>query len=217
MTTFLEKMPAWLGGGGAAGDHERPWRKVPRLSVVDGARGPAITPLVLLLAFAALAGLFALQYTARDYIRAGEDAERAGARIESTQAVISREETLMAGQDEKLSEAAGQLAAMQEQSVQGDTSQGEAAQAYEGLIARIDWAIAFEILLGVDGDMISFRNVSAEPDGKIEASGVAIGGLNALRELQAYLGEVDDVLDLLSLQSEDEEGIRTFSVEIAVR
>jgi hypothetical protein len=105
---------------------------------------------------------------------------------------------------------------MQEQVTQGQTLQNEASLAYEGLLAPTDWAAAFEILLGVDSETISFQSAPTDPDVKIEASGV-LGGLDALLELDAYLGEVDDVLDLLSRQSEeDEEGIRTFSVEIAV-
>ena len=173
-------------------------------------------PLVLLL-FAALVALLVLQFVYRDYTKARDNVVLAEAKMESTQVMISREEDLMAGQDEKLGKVAGQLVSMRENMVQDQTSPDEASLAFEGLLAPTDWAAAFEILLGVDGEIISFRSVSAESDGNIEASGVAIGGLNALRELQSYLGEVDDVLDLLSLQSEDDEGIRTFSVEIAVR
>ena len=215
MTTLHRRMPSWLGRPGPAAEDEQ-WRNVPRISLVTEPRRSAGKLLVPALAIAILVEVLFLQFLYRDYTSSNQAVATIEADIERFQARISVQDTRLFEEEEKLGTVNEQIKSIEEQLTEFQQAQIDEAKDYERFTIRPDWANAFGILLQADGKDIAIVQVAAQPDGTIKMTGTATG-VAALDGLQGHMRGVDDVLDLISLRLETQEGAQSFEAEIGVR
>jgi hypothetical protein len=216
MTAVLAKLPPWLGGARSGAVRDGPWRNVPTINVAATARRKTITPTVWLLILVVLVELFAFQFIYRSYSTANANVETVQKEIEAFQTLIEREDGAKNTEEDSMADLAVKIQSEVDAAARRQASRVEAAQAFDEFGVKTDWAGAFELLLQADRPDLSFQKITAEADGKIEASGI-VADIVAIGRFQEHMRTIDDVLDLLSLQLEDDDESQTFSIEIQVR
>ncbi len=188
------------------------WRQVPRINLVSTQAPTKFAPKTL-----GLGGLLLVALGATAYLYLSLSSMKT--EVEALTQDLDGYTNETAQSRDSLSEIETELQTIITQVQELDDGSSVAGQALEELrVARTDWAYGLDALLGVDGTDVRISKVVTQPNAKLLVT-LAGSGFQALGTFQDHMrkDEVEDILELVTLNSASTESGFTIAAEIRVR